>query len=321
MPRNFLLDLHIAYLSYLWTTTLGDDDSTTNGQHRSPSHLISTFETQLSQLQERFGSFEWPSYLQIKFSGLRLQIYSFAINRPKQNTPTRGAPSMQDATLEVLQAKALSATIVVTTEVRKDAPSLGYWPVFARYNVLFAACIGVYMAGKITDTATRTALLETSKNDVQVLHGWAIYPRDNFARIAKYISIAIRRIETLGANGLLNAEEGSGRPIVTSRMAASIAFQLVWSAKHGKTPEPIPRPAPPVPVPDRPQIAVSQHINDAAGGSGTFQSQPDQMFGYSFGDIDDSMFLEDWSEADFTDIALDWQSMLPASGMMWSSVM
>ena len=322
IPQSLRLDLHISYLSYLWTKTLGDDETSSSGEHPSPAHLIMTFESQFAQMRERYSSYVWPKFLHIRAAGLQLQVYSFAINRHHPMVADRGAPALPQATDQILQAKALSAMITVATEARKDAPSLGYWPVFARYHVMFTTCLGVYMAAKVSDEATRSALIETCKNNVQLLHGWALYPRDSFARITKHITTSIRRIESHGGQGLLSADDGSGRPNVTSRMAANIPYQLVWNAKHGKTPDPAPppQPAPGYSAPAQPRIGVSQHVPDVAtGGAMSYPNQPEQApFGYSFGEIDDSMFLEDWTEADFTDIALDWQSMLPVPGMSWA---
>ena len=281
---------------------------------------MSTFETQAAELVESFSGFIWPRFLQIRYAGLRLQIYSFVINRERPNAVEWTGPSVH---LELLLAKALSATITVATEGRKDALSLQYWPVFARYNVLFAACIGVYMAAKAPDEATRAPLLEACKNNVQFLHGWTLYPRDSFARISKHIVTSIRRIEARGARGLMIPEERTDRPQISSRMASNIGYQLIWTAKHGRTPDPMP-PQPPAPTFTapvvQPQISVTQHSpSPATEHSMAYRGsqQPEQVFGYSFGEIDDSMFLEDWTEADFTDIALDWQSMLPVPGVAW----
>lgn len=312
MPDSLLLDLHISYVSYLWTTALGDDESITNGQHPSPAHMISAFETQVAQMILRFSNFTWPSFLRTKLAGIRLLVYSFVLGQRHPIVAERGAPSIASASEEMLSAKALSAMITSATECRKDATSLQYWPVFSRYKIIIAACLGVFMAAKTADESTRAPLLETCKNNVQVLYGWSLYPRDSFARIAKHVATGIRRIESHGARGLPSSDS-TGRPEVTSRMASNVGLQLIWSAKHGRTPEPIPRAAPafPMSLPAQPQITVSQHPAETFNPSAPQTQQPEQVFGYSFGDIDDSMFLEDWNESDFTDIALDWQSMLP----------
>lgn len=319
IPQSLLLNLHISYTSYLWTKALGDDESTSNGQHPSPSHLMSTFESQAAQIQARFSSFIWPKFLEIMFAGLKLQAYSFALNRQLPETADRGAPAMPHATDEMLRAKALSAMITVATEARKDAPSLRYWPVFARNNVIFAVCLGVYMAATASDGVMKTSVLETCKNSVQLLYGWALYSRDSFSRITKHITTSIRRIESHGAHGLLSADDPAGRPDVTSRMANNIPYQLVWRAKHGRTPDPAPEAAPTFFAPAQAQTRAVQHPANVQDSTMSYQNQPEQVFGYfSFGDIDDSMFLEDWTEADFTDIALDWQSMIPVPGTAWS---
>lgn len=306
-------------MSYTWTRALGDDETTTDGRHPSPAHLIPTFESQLTQLQERFARYAWPTFLQIKFAGLKLQVYALALSRSHAYPINRGEPYIPSATDEMLRAKTLSATVTVAMEARKDALNLQYWPVFARFNVLFAASMGVFTAAKTPDEATREPLIEACKNNLQLLRGWALYPRDSFARVTKHLATGIRHIESHGAFGidLSQAEDRIDRPKVTSRMAASIAFQLIWDAKHGKPPGPAPPTQPAYTLVVQPQISVPQQPLNAANSTVPCNTQLEQAFGYSFGDIDDSMFLEDWTEADFTDIALDWQSMLPASGVSW----
>jgi len=44
------------------------------------------------------------------------------------------------------------------------------------------------------------------------------------------------------------------------------------------------------------------------------QAQP---FGHDVQGINDSMYIDDYNGLDFTDIALDWQSMLPNFGATW----
>lgn len=305
-------------MSYTWTRALGDDETTSDGRHPSPTHLIPTFESQSTRIQEMFARYAWPTFLQIKFAGLQLQMYALALNRVRSHSSEVGEHYIPSATDEMLRAKALSATITVATEARKDAANLQYWPVFARFHVLFAASMGVFMASKSTDEANRRPMLEACKRNVQLLQGWTQYPRDSFARFTKHLTTAIRRIESHGPCGLSRADGGADRPEVTSRMAASIAFQLIWDAKHGKTPEPEPPIQPTFAPVVQPQITISQPSPGPANTIVPYVSQPDQTFGYSFGDIDDSMFLEDWTEADFTDIALDWQSMLPVPGTGWT---
>lgn len=182
--------------------------------------------------------------------------------------------------------------------------------------------MGIFVAARTSDQATRKPLLETCERNVQLLFGWSVYQRDSFARMAKHLATNIRRIQSHGSRGLLNEADGSGRPDITARMAGNIAFQLIWNAKHGKTPDQVAQPAPAYTVAPAPtvesQISIPHHSANTFHSSVGQQGQPEQAFGYSFQDIDDSIFWKDWTEADYTDIALDWQSMLEMPGQTWS---
>lgn len=84
IPDSLLLGLNISYTSFLWTRALGDDETTSNGQHPWPIHLISTFESQTAQIEEKFRSYSWPNFLRVQFEGVKLQIYC------KTHTPFSG---------------------------------------------------------------------------------------------------------------------------------------------------------------------------------------------------------------------------------------
>lgn len=92
------------------------------------------------------------------FLGLKLQVYSFAIDdkRPRN---------------DIFLGKVLSTTISLAAAARKDATALAYWPVFPRYKVMSAACIGVYTAARIQDDAARLSLLQACKDAVNMLFG------------------------------------------------------------------------------------------------------------------------------------------------------
>lgn len=320
VPMPLLLGLNIAYASYVWLKALGDDETTSNGQHPSPQHLIPSFEGHLAQIASRFQDQAWPKFLKVEFDGLKCQLYSFALHRPESAAHEQHEPFLASATNDILQAKALSATIDLAAAAKDDISNLQYWPVIARFKVVFAACFGVFLAAKTSDETMRHALLETCQNNAQLLFSWSAYSRDSFFRLAKHVATAIRRIQSHGPQGFLSAADGSGRPAITSRMGSNVAYELVWNAKHGKTPES--EQVPPVyTAGTQPQQTVPHHPAASDTNIGVVQAaQGPQIFGYSLQDIDDTMFWKDWTEADFTDIALDWQSMIDAPGQTWQGI-
>ena len=88
-------------------------------------------------------------------------------------------------------------------------------------------------------------------------------------------------------------------------MAANIPYQIVWNAKHGKSPE--------VQQPIQQQMRPDQNISNFpitvphAGMQNAMNvAQPFELL---FTGLDDMTLFEGMNDTDFTDMLLDWQSL------------
>lgn len=156
IPQSLLLDLRMSYLSHQWMKILCDDESVSSGLVPHPEHLIPAFESQVEQFRHRASASVWPSYMEAMFRGMRLQAYSFIVNSKSSEA-------------DLYRGKALSEIIDLVAAARNDATSLGYWPVFTRYRVVFAASVGIYIAARTDDNTSRASLLRACKDAVNIL--------------------------------------------------------------------------------------------------------------------------------------------------------
>lgn len=301
IPRTLLLELNVMLMAHQWLKTLGDDDSTPSGQCPSPEHFIQTFDNQCHAIREKYAGV-WDPRSEITFSALQIQIYSFVIGK---TDPMAMPTTPMNANWEFYFAKTLTAAVRLVSSVSQAEDAKEYWPVFAKYHVMLAACISVYMAAITTDLTAKSTLLETSKAAITLLAGWSIFSKDMFARIGKHIATAVRRVEAQGSSGLLAIDEGSHKTPICSRMGTNIPYRLVWNAKHGKSPD------------THPEVQQAMPLNQDVS---TFQGvlpQVDmlqmpnvtQPFDLLFNGLDDMALFDGMNDSDFTDMLLDWQSL------------
>ena len=297
IPQSFLLELNLALISHQWVESLGDDETRASGQHPDPQSLLPSFDGQCALLRAQYPS-PWPKTAEISFLALQLQVYSFVIN--KEVSTSEGTAPESATTTHIIHARVLSILLRLINEVSKEDPAKPHWPVFAKYHVMLAASISIYIAASTWERMTRLTLLEACKDAIGVLTGWSMFPKDQTARIINHLNTAIRRVESRGHEVL---KFDTRKPAISARMAANIAYQLIWSAKHNRTPH---SSEPATTVPQAPTF--SSHVQDVAAPAQlpVIQQQPQQFDGIFTG-MEESSFFEGMDDADFTDIFLDWQ--------------
>jgi hypothetical protein len=168
VPRTLLLELDLMLVCHQWIKILGDDDSSPSGECQHPEYFAQTFDNQCNSIREKYAG-HWSPRLEVAFYTLQLQLYSFIISR--KNPTTISMPSMS-ADWDITYAKALTAVVGLVSAVSQAEDSKEYWPVFAKYHVMLAACVSIYMAAIATDISSRTTLLTTSKNAISLLAEW-----------------------------------------------------------------------------------------------------------------------------------------------------
>jgi len=281
IPASLVLDLNIALLSKQWLKVLGNDDAVASGQRQAPEAIIQSFESQLAQLRGRFAGY-WSSIGEISYYALQLQAYSFSISQQSDSVADT------TTTAHTIQAKAVSAVLQLISEAANEDKFKKYWPASAKYAVVFAACIGIFVAATTTETMTKLSLLGACRDAVTVMKGWSLFPKDQITRIATHVTNAILRIESQTQS---TSTMGPGKPPVTSRMTANIPYRVLWSAKHGRA----------FSSGTDTHGSVPQKMPDD-----TIPQQEVTMYADSFG-MD---AFDDLNDASFTDIFLDWQQLL-----------
>ena len=168
VPKTLLLELELMLVSQQWIKILGDDDSSPSGQCQYPEHFVQTFDNQCNLIREKYAGNSSPR-LEVTFYTIQLQLYSFITSR--SNPMAISMPSV-NTEWDINFAKALTAIVRLISSASQAEDSKEYWPVFAKYNVMFAACVSIYMAAIATDLGSRTTLLTTCKDAISLLAGW-----------------------------------------------------------------------------------------------------------------------------------------------------
>ena len=299
--KALLLELDLSLMAYQWLKILGDDDSTPSGQCPSPENLIQTFDGQCSSLRARHAG-AWCQRLEIMLHAIHLQVYSFAINRKDTldpSTPSAGLFS------DVVLAKTQSTAVQLISEVAVTNESSGFWPVFAQHSVISAGCICIYMAATTTDVTARTTLLEACKTAAAILARWSMFSKDNFSRIGRHIATAVWRVESQGAVGLRAIDDGTHKASVSARMAANIPYRIIWNVKHGRTPDSSTEVQHSIPATED----TSTFPALVAGANASSLQNAPESLNLLFNDWNDIALFDSMTEAEFTDILLDWQSL------------
>ena len=299
IPQAFVLQLNLAYISYQWIRRLGDDESMSSGQCSSPESFIQTFDSQCLQLRERFAG-TWPRLVEIAYYAMQLQVYSFVIH--KRTSTLSSTESGNALSIDLLQAKMLAILVRMTSKASKEDATRPQWPVFARYHVILAATTCVYMAAATSERTTRLTLLEACKETVPILESWSMFARDQAARVAKHIAVAIRKLEACGGEA---ANNGSRRLAISARMAANIPLQVIWSTKHAWTSNGA---GPATTFPSTAARTVDHQDEPVSVAPSMLQTQP-EVFNYPSDYITDASFSDYMDDTDFTDIFMDWQSL------------
>ncbi|KAK3719612.1 hypothetical protein LTR37_004149 [Vermiconidia calcicola] len=201
-----------------------------------------------------------------------------------------------------IYAKALSTIVRLISEASKEDATKQQWPIFAKYHVFFAASMSVYMAAATSEKTVRLTLLQTCKDAIPILNGWSMFPKDQLARVTRHILRAISRVE---ARALDAVSSNLRLPSVSARMAANIPYQVIWNAKHNRTPDPVELTAT---LPPASTYPTDYQPTPSGSRSTTSLPRQDGLL-YSFQGSDDGLNFEDMNDADFTDIFLDWQSL------------
>lgn len=220
IPLTLRFHLNLALLSYEWVNTLGHDTTAGSGLCSSPENLVEAFDNHCAQLRQRFPA-PWPKLGDISYYATQLQVHSFAINKHINSPGDRALEATVQT--DLIQAKSLATLVRLITEASKSVDSISRWPVFAKYHVMLAASLSVYMAASTSERMTRIALLQAAKDSVPILKRFSVFPKDHFARISRHISTAIRRVEGLGPSAV---SSHASRPAVRARMAANIPYQV-----------------------------------------------------------------------------------------------
>ena len=161
------------------------------------------------------------------------------------------------------------------------------------------------MAAATADIAARITLLDTCKEATSMLAAWSMFPKDSYSRISRHIATAVRRVESQGSRGLQAIDGLIHKTVVTARMAANIPYRIVWSAKHGKTPESSPE----VQHPTLPLQEGHTLSGTVPGADSLYLQNGSQPFDLLFNDLDDVALFNNMNDVDFTDIWLDWETL------------
>ena len=168
VPGTLLLELELMLASQRWIKILGDDESCPSGQCQHPEHFAQTFESQCNSIRDKYAG-HWSPRLEVAFHTLQLQLYAFIISR--KDAMATSMPSTS-ADWDITYAKALTTVVDLVTAASQAEDSKEYWPVFAKYHVILAACVSIYMAAIATDLGSRTTLITTSKDATSLLVEW-----------------------------------------------------------------------------------------------------------------------------------------------------
>ena len=302
LPFPFLLDLSLTQMAYQWVKTLGDDDTTRSGLHPRPHSLMMLFENQVAAMRLQYP-ITWPKRHELMLCAIQLQIYSFAI----RVDPSRAGTPDQEVMIkhDEVRHKAIAVLVDLARHVSDVTTERYKWPVFPRLHLGRAIAIGIYLAATTSDNPIRMTILQACKKIVQMLAGYAQYPKELTARVTKHFAAGIRTIEAQGLEWFQTVETADTRPPISARMSANTPYQIIWWAKHS------PRI---VPEPEQVTSVLSTVVPIAP--SSRKPGQPDQSHLYHlpqadvFGHAADLSFFPVGDldfDLDFTDIHLDWQ--------------
>jgi hypothetical protein len=161
------------------------------------------------------------------------------------------------------------------------------------------------MAATTAEISARLTLLEACKEATALLLGFSMFPKDCFSRIGRHIATAVRRVESQGSIGLEAIDGVNHKAVITARMAANIPYRIVWSAKHGVTPDQSSE----VQHPMLPTQEVPTLPGAASGPGRLYPQSGSQPFDLLFSDLYEISLFDSMNDAEFNDILLDWATL------------
>jgi len=192
-----------------------------------------------------------------------------------------------------------------------------YWPVLIRYSVLYGLVIAIPLANlEDPGSAQREDLVSAIREVSSVMKSWSKFEKDHFTRVALHVDWLNRKlqhadrgeIETpfniLGVPIAPSHDHSRGKRLtfaVKSRMATSMMYDVVWTAKYGAKAEEQER-----------KQASTMPANSASFpiiGDLQVSSSALDMNGLPL-PVDDFAFTDGWNDSGFLDIFADWQGLI-----------
>lgn len=308
IPEPLISELHLMSLASKASSALGDHEYSSSGILPDCLAMVRCFETDFMQLSERFKH-RWGLETQILFHTQMLHLYSFALDSANTTDPL----SRADVGVNEIYGKAFTTVLQLLRLVVSASNASSYWPVLIRYSVMYGIVIAIPVANlEVIGSPQRQELVSAIQEASVVMKSWSMFDRDHFTRVAVHVDWLNRKIQRadqghaeapftiLGVPVTRSQELGQSRKLtfsVKSRMATSIMYDVIWTAKYGEQ--------------------ARKQATNLPTDTGDFSAMNDlQMTG---GDInlnelpltmDDFAFTDGWNNSGFLDIFADWQGLI-----------
>ncbi|KAH8671534.1 fungal-specific transcription factor domain-containing protein [Xylariales sp. PMI_506] len=308
-------ELSLTYVGTKALAALGDNEYASDGMLPDCLPVVRAFESELIDIHERFTS-TWPQYLELFYYAQLLQLYSFVlVSKVSTNQ------MMQiDAASNEIYGKAVSCCTRLSSIASSKTQESRFWPAFMKYSILYGVIFAIPLANmEDHGSPQRNELLHGLQDGIILMKSWSLFEKDHWSRISSHATFLLRKLKQANQSqddppviisgvstisGQRSMQDKKLRLMsVTSRMAASVLYDTLWTGKRGARREEQLRA-------QKAQATTLEESSPILPGSipnGQEDSSSNDNFD-SF--LDTFAFGDDWGNPDFLDISADWLSMV-----------